>query len=112
MLTSKKFQVFFGDKPIESEKSKWINNRLASSTLNCNIGHNEDSVSFSSYFFRSKISNFCFQVHLQNALKKNEAIPTPDVISIDPEIYEKLYPVMKQPKFDRLIRTLREIFYR
>lgn len=44
---------------------------------------------------------------MQKALDKKETIPTPDVIEIDEEIYDKLYPVTNKVRY-RLIRTIRE----
>lgn len=46
-------------------------------------------------------------MHLQKALVEKETIPTPDVIEIDEDIYNKLYPVTSKVRH-RLIRTIRE----
>lgn len=52
----------------------------------------------------------CFQeIHLQEALEKKSTIPTPEIILIDEDVYDKMYPAVFHTPPNGRIKTIRKI---
>jgi hypothetical protein len=72
------------------------------------MDYGEDKVHCYIHWGQNLNSKLFQEIHLKEALEKKSQIPTPEVILIDEDLYDKMYPVVSQSPPKGWIKTIRK----